>query len=110
VFGPSLLDDEGHTKTKFRSALQGENPRSVLGYFEPGHYGFLVVDGREKESEGMTMQALSALCEELGFVRAYNMDGGQSSVLIGRSGTINEPYRGGRPSSDILAIRESPQA
>lgn len=109
VFGPALLDDEGRAKTAFRSELQSANPRSVLGYFEPGHYGFLVVDGREKESLGMTMQDLSALCEELGFVRAYNMDGGQSSVLIGRNGEINEPYNGGRPSSDILVIRELPE-
>ena len=110
VFGPSLLDEAGHAKTKFRSAVQAANPRSVLGYYEPGHYAFLVVDGRTKESKGLTMQELSQLCESLGFLRAYNLDGGRSSILLGANGFINEPYRGGRTSSDIVAIRELPTA
>jgi len=108
VFGPSLLDETGHAKTKFRSAVQAANPRSALGYYAPGHYAFLVVDGRTKESKGVTMQELSQLCENLGFTRAYNLDGGRSSILIGTNGFINEPYRGGRTSSDIVAIRELP--
>ena len=106
VFGPALLDAEGHAKEKFRSALQEVNPRSVLGYYEPGHYAFLAVDGRTKKSKGLTMQELSQLCEELGFVRAYNLDGGQSSVLLAENGPLNNPVRNGRPISDILAIRD----
>lgn len=109
VFGPALLDENGHAKTKFRSQVQAKNPRSVLGYYEPGHYAFLTVDGRARESEGMSMTELSALCESLGFTSAYNMDGGQSSVLLAQSGAINVPYRGGRSVSDILAIRELPE-
>lgn len=106
VFGPSLLDADGHAKEKFRSALQETNPRSVLGYYEPGHYAFLAVDGRMKKSKGLTMQELSQLCEELGFKRAYNLDGGQSSVLLAKNGPINNPVRNGRPISDIIAIRD----
>lgn len=108
VFGPSLLDEEGHAKTEFHSSLLPSNPRSVLGYYAPGHYAFLTVDGRTKASKGLTMAQLSQLCEELGFVSAYNLDGGRSSILLSRSGPINTPYKDGRPSSDILAIRELP--
>ena len=106
VFGPALLDADGHAKEKFRSALQEVNPRSVLGYYEPGHYAFLAVNGRTKKSKGLTMQELSQLCEELGFARAYNLDGGQSSVLLAENGPLNNPVRNGRPISDILAIRD----
>ena len=106
VFGPALLDAQGHAKEKFRSALQEANPRSVLGYYEPGHYAFLAVDGRTKKSKGLTMQELSQLCEELGFARAYNLDGGQSSVLLAKNGPINNPVRNGRPISDIIVIRD----
>lgn len=109
VFGPSLLDEEGRAKEKFRSNVQAENPRSALGYYEPGHYAFLTVDGRSSDSSGMTMQQLSKLCEDLGFSSAYNMDGGQSSTLYSRIGFWNVPYRNGRPVSDILAIRELPE-
>lgn len=108
VFGPALLDAEGGAKKKFRSAVQDENPRSVLGYFEPGHYAFLTVDGRSKYSKGLTMAQLSQLCESLGFARAYNLDGGQSSVLIADSGPVNNPYRNGRPISDIIVICDPP--
>ncbi len=104
VFGPSLLDAEGHAKTKFRSGVQDINPRSVLGYFEPGHYAFLAVDGRSSESRGLTMDQLSTLCEDLGFLRAYNLDGGQSSVLYAKEGVANVPYHSGRPSSDIIVV------
>lgn len=109
VFGPALLDEAGHAKTEFRSRVQPANPRSVIGYYEPGHYSFLTVDGRSESSDGMTMQQLSQLCESLGFTSAYNLDGGQSSVLLAQGGPINDPFRGGRPVSDILVIQELSQ-
>jgi exopolysaccharide biosynthesis protein len=46
-FGPMLLDEEGHAMKKFNSDVNPVNPRSVIGYYEPGHYCFLVVDGRQ---------------------------------------------------------------
>ena len=49
------------------------------------------------------------LCEELGFTSAYNLDGGQSSVLLAKEGPINDPYRDGRPVSDIIAVCDLPQ-
>ncbi|MEA4914195.1 MAG: phosphodiester glycosidase family protein [Christensenella sp.] len=108
VFGPALLDENGQAKAKFRSHVQAANPRTAIGYYEPGHYAFITVDGRSRASEGMTMQELSQLCQDLGLMSAYNMDGGQSSVLLARDGVINIPYRDGRSVSDILAIRELP--
>lgn len=109
VFGPSLLDENGQAKTKFQSRVQPANPRTALGYYEPGHYAFITVDGRSGASAGLTMAQLSQLCADLGMTRAYNMDGGQSSVLLARDGVLNVPFRDGRAVSDILAIRELPQ-
>ena len=57
----------------------------------------------------MTMEQLSQFCEELGFARAYNLDGGRSSTLISKSGDINSPYKGGRPSADSIVVRELTQ-
>lgn len=110
VFGPALLDENGQAKTEFRSRVQAANPRTALGYYEPGHYAFITVDGRSSESGGMTMEELSQLCQSLGLASAYNMDGGQSSVLLARDCVINVPFRDGRSISDILAIRELPEA
>ena len=58
-YGPQLMDGNGHALEKFSSEayrIRSEHPRSVLGYYEPGHYCFVVVDGRQPGySEGITM-------------------------------------------------------
>lgn len=103
-FGPSLLDENGRAKTKFNSSLIAQNPRSVLGYYEPGHYCFVVVEGRkEGYSVGLSMKKLSALMEELGCTAAYNLDGGGSSQLRLLDKKIVASSRG---VSDILFIAE----
>ena len=109
AFGPALLDENGQAMTKFHSYVQEANPRTVLGYYEPGHYAFITADGRSRESGGLTMEELSQLCQDLGLASAYNLDGGQSSVLLARDCVINVPYSNGRSVSDILAIRELPE-
>ena len=101
-FGPELLDQSGAAKTKFNSSLGKQNPRTVVGYYEPGHYCFFVVDGRDKE-RGMTFVELSALCADMGLKAAYNMDGGDSSAMY-----FNGKYygRNDRDAADIVYIAE----
>lgn len=103
-FGPRLLTSEGKPRTKFHSVVVPANPRAAIGYFEPGHYCFVVVDGRSDESGGMTLQELAALMAQLGCVRAYNLDGGNSAVMAVGKRRVNDPSNGGRPISDIIAI------
>ena len=106
-FGPSLLDSDGKSMSGFTDTVAGANPRSAIGYYEPGHYCFVAVNGREAEgSYGYTLDELSVLFESLGCTVAYNLDGGQSSVMVWDSGssTINTPAGGGRPVGDIIYI------
>lgn len=103
-FGPRLLDEDGKAKTKFNSEVTDKNPRSVVGYFEPGHYCFVVVDGRNDESDGLSMKNLAELMERLGCKQAYNLDGGRTSMLYAGDTRINKPVEGGRKSSDVLMI------
>ena len=61
-FGPALLDAGGRAKTEFDTTVAEANPRTAVGYYEPGHYCFLAVNGRGAEdSAGMTMTELAAL-------------------------------------------------
>ena len=106
-FGPELLDEEGKAKTSFNSTVTVNNPRSAIGCVEPGHYYFVVVDGRINESRGMTMQELAQLFEDLGCVSAYNLDGGQSSGFVWQGELISYPY--GRNVSDIIYIVDGAQ-
>lgn len=107
TFGPSLLDANGQAMTGFNTGrhMNSRNPRTVLGYYGPGHYAILVVDGRG-QSAGLTLDDLSALCEELGFQTAYNLDGGKSSVMTYADSVVNQPAGGGRAISDFIYIKE----
>ncbi len=103
LFGPALLRD-GQPIEKFADKIRVANPRSVVGYFEPGHYCFILVDGRSSKSRGMTLAQLSQFVYELGCKEAYNLDGGQSAMLMFNGEMVNAPYKGGRALKDIVYV------
>lgn len=113
-FGPALLDEDGKALKTFNSKVNPANPRSVIGYYEPGHYCFVQVDGRgaasalepRRTSRGLTMAQLAAFMESLGCQAAYNLDGGQSSMLWFDGHLVSTPYNGGRSVGDIVIITE----
>ena len=107
TFGPALLDAGGNPITAFASTsrITNANPRTAIGYYEPGHYCLVVVDGRG-ESSGISLPRLSRLFDTLGCTVAYNLDGGNSSIMVWGNEVINNPSGGGRESSDALLIAE----
>lgn len=105
-FGPVLVED-GTAMTSFSSRISAENPRTAIGYMEPGHYVFVTVDGRQAGySSGMTLKDLASVMEELGCQVAYNLDGGQTSTMTFGDEIANQPYKGGRLTSDIIYISD----
>ncbi|MGM9679869.1 MAG: phosphodiester glycosidase family protein [Eubacteriales bacterium] len=84
-FGPGLMDGQGHSLGSYsndsydHNVVDARHPRTVLGYYEPGHYCFVTVDGRSDVSDGMTLPEVGLLMESLGCLQAYNMDGGDST-------------------------------
>lgn len=107
-FGPSLLD-EGEPRGVYNCGdnLLKKNPRSAIGYYEPGHYCFMAVDGRNKESRGARISQLASLMSGVGCKLAYNLDGGQTSLLAVGTQLYNSPSDGGRASSDYIMIVDS---
>lgn len=108
-FGPELLNKDGSAKTSFNSTLNPPNPRTAIGYWEPGHYCFISVKGRRGDNEdslGMSMEQLSNLCSSLGLKSAYNLDGGGSVALYFNGRVFGHNDRG---TSDILYIAEKQQ-
>lgn len=110
-FGPKLLENGSLPATydgaagTLHSVLDHRDPRAAIGYYEPGHYCLLVVDGRQGEySKGLTLTQLSELFCILGCTDAYNLDGGQTAAMVFDGMVINRPYRDGRVVSDILCI------
>lgn len=112
MFGPGLLDEDGHAYKSYRSIVSTANPRAAIGYFEPGHYCLIQVDGRGVKSQlepgkkcvGMTLKELADFMEGLGCRAAYNLDGGQSAMLWFNGRVTSNPYKGGRGCGDIVYI------
>lgn len=108
-FGPSLLDENGMQYSNLRENLFGfvvnRNPRTGIGYFEPGHYCMVVIDGRSDEAPGATIEELASVFEDLGCSQAYNLDGGGSSVM-GFNGAIVTNQSIERKLPDIILVTE----
>lgn len=103
-FGPELLDGNGQPKTRFNTEVWGRNPRSVIGYYEPGHYCLVLVDGRQgKYSSGLDMAELSQLMYALGCKRAYNLDGGATAHMSWLDTVINSPSKD-RKVHDVICV------
>lgn len=92
-FGPYLIEEDGTPRTDFSNyGIRVNNPRTVLGYFEPGHYCFVVVEGRQgKYSRGLTLSNLAQLMVDIGCTQAFNLDGGASTQLYWNSKLYNKP-------------------
>lgn len=112
-FGPKLIDN-GQIPSRYNTsdAILSRNPRAAIGYYAPGHYCLVYVDGRQGDySRGMTMDELAQTMIDLGCVDAYNLDGGQSAMMVFQGQVIGQPYRGGRNISDIIYFGgDDPQA
>lgn len=93
-FGPSLLDENGQVKESYNIVFNtdGKNPRCAIGYYEPGHYCFVVVDGRQKGySMGVSIKGLAELMRDLGCRSAYNLDGGLTAQMVFQGKRVNSP-------------------
>lgn len=109
IFGPSLLDANGKAKKDFLTwdYIRESHPRTAIGYYEPGHYCLLVVDGRQKGySRGMFLDEMSNLFEQLGCTAAYNLDGGHCSFMTFNGDTVSHPYKPEHEVPDGIFITE----
>ena len=111
-FGP-LLVQNGERNTSLR--MNGtRHPRIIFGYYEPGHYVAVAVDGRSKQAVGMSEGEMAELMESLGVRDAVNLDGGTSAVMLFMGKTISVPSGkdkdgdgiGGRNIADMLMFAE----
>ena len=105
AFGPVLVMD-GQVQTVYNTygfSPQDRSPRTAIGQVGPLSYVFVVVDGRQDGSRGVTHKQLAAVMGELGCTVAYNLDGGGSSTLVFHGKVFNTLSEGAqRENSDIL--------
>ena len=108
-FGPRLLEEDGSPRV-IQNWIAYENPRTAIGYYEPGHYCFVIVDGRQIVdgdkgfSDGMTLTQLSRLMADLGCKAAYNLDGGGSAKMYFNGDVVTNCSNKKRVISDIIYL------
>jgi exopolysaccharide biosynthesis protein len=109
IFGPSLLDDNGRAKSDFVTwdYIRESHPRTAIGYYEPGHYCLLLVDGRQESTRGMFLEEMAKVFEDLGCQKAYNLDGGHCAFMTFEGKTANHPYKPEHEIPDGIFITES---
>ena len=104
-FGPVLVYGGSKDPKGYEHVFH--DPRTIIGMVEPGHYMFIVVDGRRSTySEGFTHAESATICQKLGLTTAFNLDGGRTSQMYMMGKIVNKPYKKGRDLSDIVYIIE----
>lgn len=113
-FGPYLLLD-GKVSERAYANSENKNPRCAIGMVEPGHYVAIMCEGRLKRSAGVTISYLAKMMRAKGCQVAFNMDGGQTAVMVFMGKQLNQigAYDGGktnsRPTSEVLGFGTSEQ-
>ena len=92
-FGPALVKQNEvsvEENEEVGTALSGnKNQRCAIGIIAPGHYCFVVSNGRMKESYGLSLLSLANIMKDLHCETAYNLDGGGSATMYLEDGTGN---------------------
>lgn len=106
VVDDGSLDESGKAKQSFVTwdYIRESHPRTAIGYYEPGHYCLLLVDGRQEASRGMFLEEMAKVFEDLGCKKAYNLDGGHCSFMTFQQKTANHPYKPEHEVSDGIFI------
>ena len=120
-FGPALINKNLITVTEndeVGTAMGGNrNQRCAVGIIRPGHYVFVVSDGRMASSHGLSLLNLATIMQGLHCETAYNLDGGGSATMYLEDGTgnatglghlVNYPHQStqGLPSNPRMQQRE----
>lgn len=108
AFGPVLVKDGEPVQKQYvydsvECDPRAQCPRTAIGQLGKLHYLLCTVDGRSNASMGVTTNELAVVMADKQCITAYNLDGGQSSVMIFNNGIYNVVSGGGeRIMSDII--------
>lgn len=93
TFVPTLLKD-GKKETIPAKYRNKREPRTLIGHFSNGDLLLIVIDGRSKDSAGLTLEEAQDKLLEWNVRDAYNFDGGGSSTFVYQGKVLNSPSDG----------------
>lgn len=93
TFVPTLL--QGGKKLAIPEAYATtKQPRTLIGHFSNGDLLFIVIDGRQTGSSGVTLEEAQDKLLEFNVRDAYTLDGGGSSSFVYKGKVLNNPSDG----------------
>lgn len=103
--GPMLVRDGSLVPMRTdKTFVTNRHNRTAVGLRADGTILLVVVDGRTRQSEGLSLLDFSRLLRYLGCRQALNLDGGGSTTMYVRGykngGLVNHPSDNGRYDSD----------
>ena len=105
--GKNTVKAEADSEEAIPGLVNRRHPRTAVGYSGDGtKLYFVVVDGRQKQSAGMTLDELADFMIKLGVYQALNLDGGGSSTMVVDGKIVNSPsdQTGERPVSNAVVV------
>lgn len=72
-------------------------PRTIVAIKPPSKLVFIVIDGYQIDSSGLTFEELADFLLKKGYIDAMCLDGGSSSVMVIGDKIVNNPIRKGGP-------------
>ena len=106
-FGPALVIDGeiGTLGASYWMAPESKRQRMCIAQTGPLEYMALCCAGPVRGSEGMDLLQFAQLAKEMGAVTAYNLDGGDSTMMIFDGQKINDKDNANtRDISDIIYL------
>ena len=115
--GPMLIQDGAAAMLSSNPFNDNRHPRSAIAIASDRKLIFLVVDGRNRQSAGMSLPELTRVLKWLGANDAMNLDGGGSSTLYvkgtTKNGVVNHPsdnklfdHLGQRPVANVIYVAD----
>ena len=103
-FGPILVEDGKAVENVYAGGIAAEKGRQriCLAQAGPLHYKVICCAGPVRGNKGMTLEQFAALAAAQGVETAYNLDGGDSTMLFFHGKKLNALTRGTREISDIV--------
>lgn len=105
--GKNTLEVERKLEEAIPGNVDKRHPRTAVGIsLGADTLYFVVVDGRQTSSVGMTLDELANLMVRLGAYDAINLDGGGSTTMVVNGRIVNSPSdpTGERPVANALIV------
>ncbi len=104
MFGPALVHEgEISTDPGYGYNPNGHQPRAAIGQLDRLSYVLVIADNPAgADDQGVTHRELAEFMQELGCREAYNLDGGNSAVLVFNGEICNNKAGRERDITDLI--------